>query len=59
MSHARRFVISPRAVADMQGIADSIARDNRQRAASFIAEPEAKCRTVAANALDHRLPEAR
>jgi toxin ParE1/3/4 len=44
----RRLLISPRAAADLEEIADYIARDNPLRAASFVAELEAKCRAVAA-----------
>ncbi|MEJ0020543.1 MAG: type II toxin-antitoxin system RelE/ParE family toxin [Acetobacteraceae bacterium] len=42
----RRLVISPRAAADLEEIADYIARDNPGRAASFVAELEAKCRAL-------------
>ncbi len=44
----RRLLLSPQAVADLEEIADYIARDNTLRAASFLAELEAKCRDVAA-----------
>jgi toxin ParE1/3/4 len=43
----RRLLLSPRAAADLEEIADYIVRDNPARAASFIAELEAKCRAVA------------
>jgi toxin ParE1/3/4 len=43
----RRLLLSPRAVADLEEIADYIARDNPVRTASFLAELEAKCRAVA------------
>jgi len=45
----RRLVLSPRAAADLEDIADHIARDNPVRAASFVAELEAKCWAVAAS----------
>ncbi len=45
----RQLLLSPRAAADLEEIADYIARDNPIRAASFIAELEAKCRAVAAS----------
>jgi toxin ParE1/3/4 len=45
----RRLLISPRAAADLEEIAETIARDNPVRAASFVAELEAKCRAAAAN----------
>ena len=48
MSAPRRLLLSPRAAADLEEIADYIARDNPVRAASFVAELEAKCRAVAA-----------
>jgi toxin ParE1/3/4 len=41
--------LSSRAAADPQEIADYIARDNPIRAASFVAELQAKCRAVAAS----------
>lgn len=47
MSTPRRLLLSPRAAADLEEIADYIARDNPVRAASFVAELEAKCRAVA------------
>lgn len=43
----RRRLLSPRAAADLEEIVDYIARDNPVRAASFVAELEAKCRAVA------------
>jgi toxin ParE1/3/4 len=43
----RRLLLSPRAAIDLEEIADYIARDNPLRAASFVAELEAKCRAVA------------
>ncbi len=46
MSTPRRLILSPRAVADLEEIADYIARDNPVRAATFIAELEAKCRAI-------------
>jgi toxin ParE1/3/4 len=48
MNVARLLVVSPRARADLHEIAGYIARDNPARAASFVAELEAKCRLVAA-----------
>ena len=48
MSPPRRLLLSPRAASDLEEIADYIARDNPVRAATFIAELEAKCRAVAA-----------
>jgi toxin ParE1/3/4 len=45
----RRLLLSPRAAADLADIADYIARDSPARAASFVAELEAKCRAVAAS----------
>ncbi len=47
MSTPHRLLLSPRAAADLEEIADFIARDNPVRAASFVAELEAKCRAVA------------
>jgi len=47
VSAAWRRLLSPRAVADLEEIAAYIARDNPARAASFVAELEAKCRAVA------------
>jgi toxin ParE1/3/4 len=49
VSTPRRLLLSPRAAADLEEIADCIARDNPARAATFVAEPEAKCRAVAAS----------
>lgn len=48
MTPPRRLLLSPRAATDLEEIADYIARDNPIRAASFVAELEAKCRAVAA-----------
>ena len=48
MSAPRRLLLSPRAAADLEHIADYIARDNPKRAASFIAELERVCRSAAA-----------
>ena len=48
MSLPRRLLLSPRAAADLEEIADCIARDNPARAAAFVAGLEAKCRAVAA-----------
>jgi toxin ParE1/3/4 len=45
----RRLLLSPRAAADLEEIADYIARDNPVRAASFVAELEATCQAVAAS----------
>lgn len=47
MSGSRRLLLSPRAAADLEEIAEYIARDNPVRAASFVAELETKCRAVA------------
>jgi toxin ParE1/3/4 len=47
VSRSRRLLLSPRAAADLEEIAVYIARDNPGRAASFVAELEAKCRAVA------------
>jgi plasmid stabilization system protein ParE len=44
VSTPRRLLLSPRAAADLEEIADYITRDNPARAASFVAELEAKCR---------------
>jgi len=49
VSTSRRLLLSPRAAADLEEIADDIARDNPDRAASFVAELEAKCKAVAAS----------
>jgi len=48
VSQPRRLVLSPRAAADLEEIADYIARDNPVRAVTFVAELEATCRAVAA-----------
>ena len=48
MSTPRRLLLSPRAAADLEEIADYIARDNPVRAASFVAELAATCRAAAA-----------
>ena len=48
MPPTRRLLLSPRAAADLEEIADYIARDNPTRAASFINELEGKCRSAAA-----------
>jgi toxin ParE1/3/4 len=48
VSQPRRLLLSPRAAADLEEIAEYIARDNPIRAASFVTELEAKCRSVAA-----------
>lgn len=47
MNAPRRLLLSPRAAADLEEIAEYIARDNPRRAATFVAELEAKCRAVA------------
>jgi toxin ParE1/3/4 len=49
VSTPRRLLLSPRAAADLEEIADYIARDNPVRAASFVVELEATCRAVAAS----------
>jgi len=49
VNRPRRLLLSPRAAADLEEIGETIARDNAARAASFVAELEAKCRAVAAN----------
>jgi toxin ParE1/3/4 len=49
VSAAHRLLLSPRAAADLEEIADYIARDNPGLAASFVAELEATCRAVAAS----------
>jgi toxin ParE1/3/4 len=41
------LLLSPRAAADLEEIAEYTARDNPARAGSFVAELEAKCRAVA------------
>ena len=48
MTPPRSLLLSPRAAAYLEEIADYIARDNPARAASFVAELEAICRSVAA-----------
>jgi toxin ParE1/3/4 len=48
VSTPRRLLLSPRAAIDLEEIAEYIARDNPIRAASFVAELEAKCQAVAA-----------
>jgi toxin ParE1/3/4 len=48
VSTPRRLLLSPRAAADLEDIAEYIARDNPERAATFVDELEAKCRAVAA-----------
>jgi toxin ParE1/3/4 len=45
---SRRLLLSPRAASDLEDIAEYIARDNPERAATFVEELEAKCRAVAA-----------
>lgn len=47
MTIPRRLLFSSRAAIDLEEIAEYIARDNPIRAASFVAELEAKCRAVA------------
>ena len=49
MRAPRRLRLSPRAAADLEEIADYIARDNPVRAATFVDELEPKCRAVAAS----------
>jgi len=49
VSAPRRLLLSPRAAADLEDIAGYIARDNPQRAMTFVEELEAKCRAVAVN----------
>jgi toxin ParE1/3/4 len=48
VSALRRLLLSPRAAADLEDIAEYTARDNPERAASFIEELEAACSAVAA-----------
>ncbi len=48
MKAPRRLLISPLAAQDLDDIAAYIARDNPARAATFVAELEAKCRSAAA-----------
>ena len=43
----RKFIFSPRAALDLEEIGDYIARDNPQRALSFLAELEAQCHRIA------------
>ena len=50
---SRRQLFSPRAAADLDGIAAYIARDNPARAATFIAELEARCRAVGRRPLNY------
>ncbi len=45
---ARRLAFAPRAMADLDEIARSIARDNPERAISFVAQLDATCRSAAA-----------
>jgi toxin ParE1/3/4 len=47
VSASRRLVLSPRAAADLEELAAYIARDAPARAATFVAELEAKCRVIA------------
>jgi toxin ParE1/3/4 len=47
MGRTRRLELSPLVASDMEEIADYIGRDDPIRAASFVAELEAKCRAVA------------
>jgi toxin ParE1/3/4 len=47
----RRLLLSPRAAADLEEIAEYIARDNPVRAATFVTELEETCRAAA------RMPE--
>lgn len=47
MISSRRLIFSPVAVADLDEIADYIARDNPIRAVSFVAELETRCRGIA------------
>lgn len=42
-----KLLFSPRAALDLEEIADYIARDNRDRAVSFIDELEAHCHRIA------------
>ncbi len=48
MSAPRRLLLSPLAAADLEDIADYIARDNPERAATFVEGLAATCRAVAA-----------
>ncbi len=43
-----KLVLSPRAAEDLEEIGDYIARDNPERALSFVAEIEARCRKLLA-----------
>lgn len=47
MTAPRRLLLSPQASADLEEIAEYIARDNPVRAATFVADLEATCRAVA------------
>ncbi len=49
MKPPRRLLLSPRAAADLDEIADYIARDNPPRAVSFLSELQDKCRAAATN----------
>lgn len=49
MSTPRRLLLSPLAAAELEEIADYIARDNLVCAASFVAEQQATCQAVAAS----------
>jgi toxin ParE1/3/4 len=49
VSTPRRLLLSPRAAADLEEIADHIARDKPVQAASFVAQLEAKWGAVAAS----------
>jgi toxin ParE1/3/4 len=44
---ARRLILSPRAAADLEELAEYIARDGPVRAAVLVAELEAKCQAAA------------
>jgi toxin ParE1/3/4 len=46
VTNHRRLLISERAVADLEEIAEYIARDNSRRAATFVSELEAKCAAI-------------
>jgi toxin ParE1/3/4 len=48
VTSACRLIFSPRSAADLNDIADYIARDNPGRAATFIVELETLCRGIAA-----------
>jgi plasmid stabilization system protein ParE len=43
VSTPRQLLLSPRDAADLEELADYIARDNPVQAASFVAELKAKC----------------